>query len=93
MADENIKEEQKSGGKKRILLVDDDREIITSMQIALEAKGYEVLLARDGNQGLAMAELILDGVSSTVDVSGYSLERFSTGQLLEGEHSYGHIWS
>ncbi len=56
MADENIKEEQKAAGKKRILLVDDDREIITSMQIALEAKGYEVLLARDGNQGLAMAE-------------------------------------
>ncbi|MFZ5833444.1 MAG: response regulator transcription factor [Planctomycetota bacterium] len=42
--------------KKRILLVDDDREIIESMRIALEAQGYEVILARDGNQGLAMAE-------------------------------------
>jgi DNA-binding response OmpR family regulator len=41
---------------KRILLVDDDREIIESMRIALEASGYEVLVARDGNQGLAMAE-------------------------------------
>lgn len=44
-------------------------------------------------QALAMAELILDGASKTVDVSGYSLERFKTGDLLEGEHSYGHIWS
>ncbi len=43
-------------GPKRILLVDDDREIIESLRIALEAKGYEVLIARDGNQGLAMAE-------------------------------------
>ena len=42
--------------RKRILLVDDDQEIIESMRIALQAKGYEILLARDGNQGLAMAE-------------------------------------
>jgi DNA-binding response OmpR family regulator len=51
---------------KRILLVDDDPEIIESMRSVLEAKGYQVLVARDGNQGLALAErelpdlLILD---------------------------------
>lgn len=42
--------------RNRILLVDDDREIIESMRYALESKDYEVLIARDGNQGLAMAE-------------------------------------
>lgn len=41
---------------KRILLVDDDQEIIESMRLALEAKGYQVLVARNGNEGLAMAE-------------------------------------
>jgi DNA-binding response OmpR family regulator len=41
---------------KRILLVDDDAEIVESMRMALEAKGYAILVARDGNQGLAMAE-------------------------------------
>jgi len=41
---------------KRILLVDDDAEIVESMRFALESKGYQVLVARDGNQGLAMAE-------------------------------------
>jgi DNA-binding response OmpR family regulator len=41
---------------KRILLVDDDVEIVEAMQLALTAKGYEILVARDGNQGLAMAE-------------------------------------
>lgn len=41
---------------KRILLVDDDTEIIESMRLALEANGYQVLVARDGNQGLVMAE-------------------------------------
>lgn len=41
---------------KRILIVDDDYEIIDAMRAALEANGYEVMVARDGNQGLAMAE-------------------------------------
>jgi DNA-binding response OmpR family regulator len=43
-------------GAKRVLLVDDDYEIIEAMRAAMEAKGYEVLVARDGNQGLALAE-------------------------------------
>lgn len=41
---------------KRILLVDDDNEIIESMRVVLESRGYDILIARDGNQGLAMAE-------------------------------------
>ena len=41
---------------KRILLVDDDPEIIDSMRTVLESRGYQILVARDGNQGLAMAE-------------------------------------
>lgn len=45
-----------SDESKRVLLVDDDPEIIESIRYALKAKGYEVLIARDGNQGLAMAE-------------------------------------
>ena len=43
-------------GSKRILLVDDDAEIIESLRLALEANGYTVLVARDGNQGLALSE-------------------------------------
>ena len=42
--------------KKRILLVDDDREIIEAMRVVLETAGYEIVIARDGNMGLAMAE-------------------------------------
>jgi DNA-binding response OmpR family regulator len=45
---------QKSG--KRILLVDDDAEIVESLRLALESSGYQVLVARDGNQGLALSE-------------------------------------
>lgn len=42
--------------QKRVLIVDDDAEITTAITYALEAKGFIVLVARDGNQGLAMAE-------------------------------------
>jgi DNA-binding response OmpR family regulator len=41
---------------KRILLVDDDAEIVESLRLALESNGYTVLVARDGNQGLALSE-------------------------------------
>ncbi|BBO32580.1 response regulator transcription factor [Lacipirellula parvula] len=45
-----------SNSEKRILLVDDDAEIIESLRLALEAQDYQVLVARDGNQGLALIE-------------------------------------
>ncbi len=66
MAEEKSTTKKKASQTKQILLVDDDQEIIESMKIALEAKGYDILVARDGNQGLALAEredpdlLILD---------------------------------
>ena len=45
----------KAAGR-RILLVDDDPEIVESMKTVLESRGHTILVARDGNQGLAMAE-------------------------------------
>jgi len=41
---------------KRILVVDDDPEIVEAVQYALSSKGYDIVVARDGNQGLALAE-------------------------------------
>ncbi len=41
---------------KTILLVDDDPEIIDSMRLILENRGYRILVARDGNAGLIVAE-------------------------------------
>ena len=41
---------------KRVLLVDDDPDIVDSMRALLESSGYEVLTASDGNAGLAVAE-------------------------------------
>ncbi len=41
---------------KTILLVDDDHEILESMRTVFEAKGHRILVARDGNTGLHLAE-------------------------------------
>src|SRR5256885_12810690 len=41
---------------KTILLVDDDSEIVESMRAVLENKGYRIMVARDGNAGLTVAE-------------------------------------
>src|SRR5208283_3914958 len=56
MVNEENPSESPTQTRKRILLVDDDREIVESMRIALEAAGYDILVARDGNQGLALAD-------------------------------------
>ena len=42
--------------QKTVLLVDDDIDIIESMRTVLESKGYRVMVARDGNAGLTVAE-------------------------------------
>ena len=54
--DSKSAENPQAAVRKKILLVDDDREIVESMRIALDASGFEIIVARDGNQGLAMAE-------------------------------------
>jgi DNA-binding response OmpR family regulator len=57
MAKEKAKDDKPApSASKRILLVDDDAEIIESLRLALESHGYGVLVARDGNQGLALTE-------------------------------------
>jgi len=56
MADKKTQGAAEAKTGKRVLIVDDDREITESLRVALEASKYEVLIARDGNQGLALAE-------------------------------------
>ena len=45
-----------TGPRKRVLLVDDDAEILEVTRMALEEHGYEVLLAHDGAEALMRGE-------------------------------------
>ncbi len=42
--------------------------------------------------GLGMAELMLDGAATSVDLAPFALERFAAGRPLTGEHPYEPIW-
>lgn len=51
-----MNQEPSTSTSKRVLIVDDDAEIVDTVRFALESKGYTVLVARDGNQGIALFE-------------------------------------
>lgn len=59
--------------KKRILIVDDELDLVTIVQLRLEAGGYEVIVAYDGQDGLAKAQkekpdlIILDLMMPRID--------------------------
>ncbi len=42
--------------------------------------------------GLCVSELIVDGKSKSVDISGFDPMRFERGEHLKGENDYGFIW-
>lgn len=42
--------------------------------------------------GACLAELIVDGGPTTVDISMYGPDRFTEGRSLVGDHSYGNLW-
>ncbi|NUR69304.1 MAG: response regulator [Hamadaea sp.] len=69
----------------RVLVVDDDRQLLRALRIALAARGYEVVLAPDGTTGLAAAQHTppdlmivdlglpdLDGVAVVQAIRGWS---------------------
>ena len=43
----------------RILIVDDEQDLLTVLKFGLEAEGYEVVTASDGEQGLSLARQLL----------------------------------
>lgn len=59
-------------GKKKVLLVDDDVDFVDMNRAVLEANGYEVIAAHDGEQCLAKVEsdmpdlIVLDIMMATV---------------------------
>jgi len=66
-------------GKKKILIVDDEEDILNILKFRLEANNYEVLVASDGQEGLNKARsekpdlMILDLMLPKID--GYKVCR------------------
>jgi DNA-binding response OmpR family regulator len=76
--------------KKRILIVDDEEDIVEPIQFRLEVEGYECLVANDGEEALLRAkrenpDLILLDIMLP-KINGYKICR-----LLKFDESYKHI--
>ena len=64
----------------RILIIDDDPDIIEAMTVVLENRGYEVRSAQDGDQGMvrvkeARPDLIILDVMMRTSLEGFELSR------------------
>lgn len=76
--------------KKRILIVDDERDIVETIQFRLEVEGFECLVAYDGEEAFLKAkrenpDLILLDIMLP-KINGYQMCR-----LLKSEQEYSHI--
>ena len=64
--------------KKKILLIDDDKDLVRSFQVFLENKGFEVITSADGTEGFSKLKnekpdlLVLD-VMMRSNLEGYNL--------------------
>ena len=76
--------------QKRILIVDDEKDLVDMLKLRLEAAGYEILEAYDGQEGLEKAKdekpdlILLDLMLPKMD--GYQLCR-----ILKFDEDYKHI--
>ncbi len=68
------------GKREKILIVDDDPDLVESMKVVLESKEYEVVVATSGEEGLEATKrekpalIILDVMMETAD-AGFSVSR------------------
>ena len=75
----------------RILIVDDDPDIVDAVTLVLESKGYEVLKALDGEEGLRIAKeehpdlILLDIMMVTPD------QGFHVAYALKGDPDLARI--
>jgi CheY-like chemotaxis protein len=65
---------------KKILLIDDDVDFVAANTLLLEAKGFDVVSAHDGDSGIEKAkaeipDLILLDVMMTHDTEGFDVSR------------------
>jgi len=75
---------------KRILIVDDERELVKAIEIRLQQAGYEALIAYDGKEGLEKTykekpDLII------LDLMLPKMDGYKVCSLLKADTRYGKI--
>ncbi len=75
---------------KKILIVDDEADIIEILQFVLEAQGYECITAMDGEEGLRLAKELLPDLI-ILDVMMPKINGYKISRLLKYDAKYKNI--
>jgi len=76
--------------KPRILIVDDEPDLLTVLRFGLEAAGFEVLQASDGEQGLALARQTVPDLM-ILDLMLPRLDGYKVCRALKFDERFRHI--
>lgn len=76
--------------KKRILIVDDNPQLVKSLQFRLHAAGHETLVAADGDEGLRLARECLPDLI-LLDVMLPKIDGFTVCRLLKYDRTYENL--
>lgn len=76
--------------KKKILIVEDEEQMVEMLKIRLEANGYEVLSAADGKQGLEKAQREAPDLM-ILDLMIPKMDGFKVCGLLKKDARYARI--
>ena len=79
-----------SESRPRILVVDDEPDLLTVLKIGLETEGYDVLTATDGEQGLALARQFMPDLLM-LDLMLPGLDGYKVCRALKFDERYKKI--
>ena len=75
---------------KKILIVDDEQDIVETLKFMLEAEGYECFCAYDGETGLSLAKEIIPDLM-ILDVMMPKINGYKISRLLKYDSKYKDI--
>jgi DNA-binding response OmpR family regulator len=79
-----------SDARQRILIVDDEMDLLTVLKFGLEAEGYEVVTASDGEQGLAAARQLMPDLM-VLDLMLPRMDGYKVCRALKFDERYKRI--
>jgi len=79
-----------SDARQRILIVDDEMDLLTVLKFGLEAEGYEVVTASDGEQGLAAARQLVPDLM-VLDLMLPRMDGYKVCRALKFDERYKRI--
>lgn len=85
-----VKEDEGAGPRPLVLIVDDEVDLLRSLAELLQFKGFDVITAEDGQQGLTLAQQLIPN-AIILDVMLPKMDGFQVCRLLKFNEKYRDI--